>query len=385
MVITTSINFFGGFMKRITAYIGALFGMVSTNAFAEYSLNMTEGVTSVSRDIYDLHMMVFWVCVAIAVVVFAAMFYSVFTHRKSRGAKAANFHESTTVEFLWTGIPILILIAMAIPASKTLIDLENTDSAEMEIKITGHQWKWQYDYPEEGISFISNLKQSSKDVINGSDEDRNKTNQKDAYLLSVDKPLVLPVDTSIRFLVTSNDVIHNWWVPDFGVKQDANPGFINDAWAKIDEVGTYRGQCAELCGKDHGFMPIVVEVVSKADYQVWVNEQQQAAESAAASATKTWSEEELREQGESVYNTNCAGCHKKDGSGMVPVFPAIKGSEIANGPAADHMKIVLHGKGGMPAFKMLGDADLASVISYERIAFGNTGGVVQPSDVKSAR
>ncbi|HIL43049.1 MAG TPA: cytochrome c oxidase subunit II, partial [Gammaproteobacteria bacterium] len=372
-------------MKRITAYIGALFGMVSTNAFAEYSLNMTEGVTSVSRDIYDLHMMVFWVCVAIAVVVFAAMFYSVFTHRKSRGAKAANFHESTTVEFLWTGIPILILIAMAIPASKTLIDLENTDSAEMEIKITGHQWKWQYDYPEEGISFISNLKQSSKDVINGSDEDRNKTNQKDAYLLSVDKPLVLPVDTSIRFLVTSSDVIHDWWVPDFGVKQDANPGFINDAWAKIDEVGTYRGQCAELCGKDHGFMPIVVEVVSKADYQVWVNEQQQAAESAAASATKTWSEEELREQGESVYNTNCAGCHKKDGSGMVPVFPAIKGSEIANGPAADHMKIVLHGKGGMPAFKMLGDADLASVISYERIAFGNTGGVVQPSDVKSAR
>ena len=385
MVITTSINFFGGFMKRITAYIGALFGMVSTNAFAEYSLNMTEGVTSVSRDIYDLHMMVFWVCVAIAVVVFGAMFYSVFAHRKSRGAKAANFHESTTVEFLWTGIPILILIAMAIPASKTLIDLENTDSAEMEIKITGHQWKWQYDYPEEGISFISNLKQSSKDVISGSDEDRNKTNQKDTYLLSVDKPLVLPVDTSIRFLVTSSDVIHDWWVPDFGVKQDANPGFINDAWAKIDEVGTYRGQCAELCGKDHGFMPIVVEVVSKADYQVWVNEQQQAAESAAASATKTWSEEELREQGESVYNTNCAGCHKKDGSGMVPVFPAIKGSEIANGPAADHMKIVLHGKGGMPAFKMLGDADLASVISYERIAFGNTGGVVQPSDVKSAR
>ncbi|HIB30887.1 MAG TPA: cytochrome c oxidase subunit II [Candidatus Thioglobus sp.] len=369
-------------MKRLTTLLSALVAMMSTNVFAEYGLNMTEGVTSISHDIYDLHMMVFWVCVVIAVVVFGAMFYSVFAHRKSKGAVAAQFHESTKAELIWTIVPMIILIAMAVPASKTLIDLEDTTKAEMTVKITGHQWKWQYDYPEEGISFISNLAQSHKDVVTGTDADREAVGN---YLLEVDKHLVLPVDTSIRFLITSNDVIHNWWVPAFGVKQDANPGFINDAWAKVDEIGTYRGQCAELCGKDHGFMPIVVDVVSKADYAKWVSEQQAAAAAAVASATKTWSKDELMAQGESVYNTNCAGCHKKDGSGMPPVFPAMKGSPIANGAAADHMNIVLNGKGAMPLFKMLGDADLAAVITYERNAFGNTGSVVQPSDVKSAR
>lgn len=376
------IYLFGGFMKRLTTLLSALVAMMSTNVFAEYGLNMTEGVTSISHDIYDLHMMVFWVCVVIAVVVFGAMFYSVFAHRKSKGAVAAQFHESTKAELLWTIVPVIILVGMAIPASKVLIDLEDTTKAEMSVKITGHQWKWQYDYPEEGISFISNLAQSHKDVVTGTDAEREAVGN---YLLEVDKHLVLPVDTSIRFLITSNDVIHNWWVPAFGVKQDANPGFINDAWAKIDEIGTYRGQCAELCGKDHGFMPIVVDVVSKADYAKWVAEQQAAAAAAAASATKTWSKDELMAQGEGVYNTNCAGCHKKDGSGMPPVFPAMKGSPIANGAAADHMDIVLNGKGAMPLFKMLGDSDLAAVITYERNAFGNTGSVVQPSDVKSAR
>lgn len=376
------IYLFGGFMKRLTTLLSALVAMMSTNVFAEYGLNMTEGVTSISHDIYDLHMMVFWVCVVIAVVVFGAMFYSVFAHRKSKGAVAAQFHESTKAELLWTIVPVIILVGMAIPASKVLIDLEDTTKAEMSVKITGHQWKWQYDYPKEGISFISNLAQSHKDVVTGTDAEREAVGN---YLLEVDKHLVLPVDTSIRFLITSNDVIHNWWVPAFGVKQDANPGFINDAWAKIDEIGTYRGQCAELCGKDHGFMPIVVDVVSKADYAKWVAEQQAAAEAAAASATKTWSKDELMAQGEGVYNTNCAGCHKKDGSGMPPVFPAMKGSPIANGAAADHMDIVLNGKGAMPLFKMLGDSDLAAVITYERNAFGNTGSVVQPSDVKSAR
>jgi len=376
------IYLFGGFMKRLTTLLSALVAMMSTNVFAEYGLNMTEGVTSISHDIYDLHMMVFWVCVVIAVVVFGAMFYSVFAHRKSKGAVAAQFHESTKAELLWTIVPVIILVGMAIPASKVLIDLEDTTKAEMSVKITGHQWKWQYDYPEEGISFISNLAQSHKDVVTGTDAEREAVGN---YLLEVDKHLVLPVDTSIRFLITSNDVIHNWWVPAFGVKQDANPGFINDAWAKVDEIGTYRGQCAELCGKDHGFMPIVVDVVSKADYAKWVAEQQAAAAAAAASATKTWSKDELMAQGEGVYNTNCAGCHKKDGSGMPPVFPAMKGSPIANGAAADHMDIVLNGKGAMPLFKMLGDSDLAAVITYERNAFGNTGSVVQPSDVKSAR
>jgi cytochrome c oxidase subunit 2 len=376
------IYLFGGFMKRLTTLLSALVAMMSTNVFAEYGLNMTEGVTSISHDIYDLHMMVFWVCVAIAVIVFGVMAYSIFAHRQSKGAVAANFHESTKAELVWTIVPIIILVGMAIPASQVLIDLEDTTKAEMNVKITGHQWKWQYDYPEEGISFISNLAQSHKEVVTGTDADRESVGN---YLLEVDKHLVLPVDTSIRFLITSNDVIHNWWVPAFGVKQDANPGFINDAWAKIDKIGIYRGQCAELCGKDHGFMPIVVDVRSKADYAKWVSEQQAAAAAAVASATKTWSKDELMVQGESVYNTNCAGCHKKDGSGMPPIFPAMKGSPIANGAAADHMNIVLNGKGAMPLFKMLGDADLAAVITYERNAFGNTGSVVQPSDVKSAR
>ena len=303
-----------------------------------------------------------------------------FAHRKSKGAVAAQFHESTKAEILWTLIPVVILIGMAIPATTTLIDLEDTSKAEMSIKVTGHQWKWQYDYPEEGISFMSNLAKSSKNSLRKDIKDKPEN-----YLLEVDKHLVIPVDTSVRFLITSNDVIHNWWVPAFGVKQDANPGFINDAWAQADVIGTYRGQCAELCGKDHGFMPIVVDVVSKADYAIWVAKEQAAAAAAVASATKTWTTSELMTKGKDVYETNCAGCHKKDGSGMPPIFPAMIGSPIANGQASEHVNLVLHGKGGMPAFKMLGDADLASVITYERNGFGNTGSVVQPSDIKSAR
>ncbi len=376
---------FGGFMKRLTRLVSTLVGILgitSTSVLAEYGFNMTEGVTSISRDIYGLHMMVFWVCTIIAVVVFGAMFYSVFAHRQSKGHKAANFHESTKAEFLWTAIPILILVGMAIPASKALIDLEDTSKAEMTVKITGHQWKWQYDYPKEDISFISNLAQSSKDAIRGTDAQRASL---DNYLLEVDKRLVLPVDTSVRFLVTSNDVIHNWWVPAFGVKQDANPGFINDAWAKIDKIGTYRGQCAELCGKDHGFMPIVVDVVSKADYKKWVAGEQAQKAAVTASATKTWSKADLMAKGKSVYTTNCVACHQENGLGLPPVFPPIKGSRISNGPAPDHIGIVLHGKAAMPAFKILNDVDLAAVITYERNAFDNTGSVVQPADVKSAR
>jgi len=376
-------------MKRLLTLTSALVALVSSKAaLAEYGLNMTQGVTDVSQDIYDLHMMVFWVCVVIGAVVFGVMIYSIFAHRKSAGHKAAHFHESTLVEFIWTGIPILILIGMAIPASKVLIDIETLDKADMTIKITGHQWKWQYDYPEEGIGFISSLSQSSKDAID--DREKGSVAKREAldaanddYLLSVDNHLVIPVDTAIRFLITSNDVIHDWWVPALAVKQDANPGFINDSWAKVTEIGTYRGQCAELCGKDHGFMPIVVDVVSKADYATWVAEQQGVAAAAAEAATQQWSEDDLMAQGETLYNTNCAGCHMTDGSGGYG--PAIKGSEIAIGDAAEHLNIVINGKNGMPAFKMLGDADLAAVITYERRAFGNTGSVVQPSDVTSAR
>ena len=377
---TISINLFGGFMKRLIALLGTF--LISNSALAEWGVNLREGVTSISSDIYDLHMLIFWICVVIAVVVFGVMIYSLFQHRKSKGAKAANFHDNTTIELVWTVIPILILVGMAIPATSVMIDLENTENAEMNVKITGHQWKWQYEYPDHGnINFISNLAESSKNAV------YDETSKPENYLLEVDKPLVLPADTRIRFLFTSADVIHNWWVPDFGVKQDANPGFINDAWAEIpaSAIGRYRGQCAELCGKDHGFMPIVVDVVSKEDFKTWVADQKAARAAAEASANKTWTKDELMANGKKVYDTNCAGCHGVNGVASVPVFPNMKGSALANGPAADHTNIVLHGKGGMPAFKMLGDADLASVITYERNAFGNTGSVVQPSDVKSAR
>jgi cytochrome c oxidase subunit 2 len=369
-------------MSKLTSRLGGLIVMVSANAFAEYGFNMTQGVTSVGRDIYGLHMMVFWICVAIAVIVFGVMIYSLIVHRKSQGVVAANFHESTKAELLWTGIPIIILVLMAIPASSVLIDLEDTSKAQMTIKVTGHQWKWQYDYPKEGISFISNLKQDSKDVIYSGNRHEN-------YLLEVDNNLVLPVDTPIRFLITSNDVIHSWWVPDFGVKQDANPGFINDAWAQIDEIGIYRGQCVELCGKDHGFMPIVVDVVSKADYAKWVLKQQAAKVATLAKSSKTWGEEELISLGQKVYNTSCSSCHGITGKGIPGVFPALKGSPIATGDIKKHISIVLHGKVGtaMAGYKnILGDADIAAVITFERTAFGNQmGDLIQPAQIKAAR
>ncbi len=353
---------------------------LSNTVFAAYEFNLRQGVTPVSRDIYDLHMIIFFICVLIGLVVFSIMFYSIFKHRKSKGAVASNFHESTSIEILWTAIPVIILIAMAIPATKSLIALENTDGSEMNIKITGYQWKWRYDYPEEGISFVSNLAQSSRDAINSDKKPEH-------YLLEVDNRLVLPVNTRIRFLMTSADVIHNWWVPDFGVKQDANPGFINDAWAYIEKEGTYRGQCAELCGKDHGFMPIVVDVVSKAEYKQWVADKKAEAQAAAASGNREWTKEELMANGEKVYNANCAACHQVSGKGLPPAFPAMIGSKVSNDPdPTEHINLVLHGKAAMPAFKaLLNDADAASVITYERQGFGNNGSIVQPTDVKSRR
>lgn len=363
-------------MRKIILFIATTF--YSSIALSEYGLNLTQGVSSVSRDIYGLHMFIFWICVVIAIIVFGVMFYSIFKHRKSQGAVASKFHDNTMVELVWTAIPLVILVLMAIPASKVLIDLENTNKAEMTIKVTGHQWKWEYDYPKEGIRFISNLSSSSRDAIYTENKPKN-------YLLEVDKPLVLPINTRIRFLITSNDVIHSWWVRDLGVKQDANPGFINDAWVSIDKPGTYQGQCAELCGRDHAFMPVVVEAVSKEAYKKWVTSQQQAKVAEAQSANRTWSEAELMKKGESVYNINCSACHKKDGSGTAPVFPAIKGSNIANSSAIEHINIVLRGKNAMPPFATLSDADIAAVITYERKGFGNKGSIVQPAAVKSAR
>jgi len=384
-------------MKMLLKIISMLYLLLIHNSavLAEYGLNMTKGVTELSGKIYDLHMMVFWVCVIIGIVVFGVMFYSIFAHRKSLGAKPANFHESTTIELIWTAVPVLILVLMAIPATKVLIDLEKLEKADIIVKVTGYQWAWQYEYPEEGISFRSNIANSTIDVVFRTSAESGATEKEYAakrealdaegnpYLLSVDNNLVLPVGKTIRFLITANDVIHNWWVPALAVKQDANPGFINDAWAKPMEIGIYRGQCAELCGIGHSLMPIVVEVVSQADYDAWIAQKQAAATAAAAAALESWSEGELMAKGENAYKTNCAGCHSIDGAGGFGV--AIKGSKIANGDAAEHIEIVLNGRNNMPVFRALGDGELAAVITYQRRAFGNKGSVVQPSDVRSAR
>ncbi|RVU83888.1 cytochrome c oxidase subunit II [Leucothrix sargassi] len=360
---------------------------VPSLAFAEYGLNLPKGVTPISRDIYGLHMTIFWVCVGIAVIVFGIMIYSMIYHRKSRGAVAANFHESTTVELIWTAVPLAILIAIAVPATKVLIDLENTEKADMTVKITGYQWKWQYEYIDNGVSFFSNLSKKSREGI----KNAAIRNTDEYYLQDVDNRLVLPVNTRIRFLMTSNDVIHSWWVRELGVKQDANPGFINDSWAYIEEEGVYRGKCTELCGKDHGFMPVVVEVVSKENYAKWVQEQQALMAAAAASGNREWSMDELMTRGKEVYNTNCAACHGVTGAGIPGAFPAMAGSEMTTQPEklAAHIDIIINGKSGtaMQAFgKQLSDSDIAAVVTYERNAFGNnTGDITQPAQIKSAR
>lgn len=359
-----------------------LLGMTSV-ANADYALNMTQGVTPISNEVYGLHMTVFWICVVIGIGVFGVMAYSIFTHRKSKGAEAANFHESTTVEVVWTVIPLLILIGIAVPATSTLLDLENAEEgAEINIQVTGLQWKWRYKYLDEDVEFVSNLAQSSRDVVNDPTGNEN-------YLLEVDKPLVVPINKKIRFLFHSDDVIHSWWVPDLAVKQDTIPGFINDSWATIKEPGTYRGQCAELCGKDHGFMPIVVEAVTEPEYRAWVAEQQAEAAAILAAASEEWSKEDLIAKGEQVYQVNCVACHGATGAGIPGVFPAVAGSSIVNGDQAGHIDILLNGVAGssMAAFRnQLSDVDIAAVITYKRNAFGNTvNDVVQPSLVKDSR
>jgi cytochrome c oxidase subunit 2 len=363
---------------------GALVLMGAGNAFAGYSdtLNLMEGVTDISRKVYDLHMLVFWICVVVCVGVFAVLIYSLMTHRKSKGAVPATFHESTTVEIIWTTIPFLILVGMAVPATTTLLALEDTRDSDMTIQVTGYQWKWKYDYLDEDISFFSVLTTPREQI-------ENKEEKSENYLVEVDNPIVVPINKKIRFLITSNDVIHSWWVPALGWKQDAVPGFINDAWTELSEPGTYRGKCAELCGKDHGFMPIVLIAKTEDDYQQWVADQKAGAAAAAAAATETWTLDDLVAKGESVYNTNCLACHQANGQGIPGVFPAIAGSAIATGDMAGHVNIVMNGKTGtaMQAFgAQLGDVDLAAVITYQRNAFGNDAGdMVQPSDIAAAR
>jgi len=341
-------------------------------------VNMTRGVTEVSRQIYELHMIIFWICVVIAVLVFGVMFYSMFAHRKSLGAKAANFHESTVVEIAWTVVPALILIVMAVPATSALLNLYDSSEAEMDVLITGYQWKWQYEYLGEDVSFISELTTPESEIYNAQKKGQH-------YLQEVSQPLVLPVDTKVRFLVTAKDVIHSWWMTDFGVKRDAIPGFVNETWAKVEKTGTYRGECTELCGKGHAFMPIVVEVVEKDEFATWLADKKKAAAAIRELTAKEFTLDELMTAGEAAYNRSCAACHMQNGEGVPGVFPALKGSAIATGPVAGHLDIVVHGKPGtaMQAFgAQLSEVDLAAIITYERNAWGNkTGDVVQPIEI----
>ncbi|MFQ3194358.1 MAG: cytochrome c oxidase subunit 2 [Colwellia sp.] len=376
-------------MKRRNLGWLSLGSVLSSSAWADMQLNLTKGVTEVSRDVYDLHMLAMYICVAIGVVVFGAMFWSMVFHRKSKGAKSADFHESTKVEILWTAIPIVILIAMAVPATKTLIDMENNADSDVTIQITGSQWKWHYKYFDQDIEFYSVLSTPREQYEN---QQGSTAVKGENYLLEVDKHLVIPINKKVRFLITSDDVIHAWWVPAFAVKQDANPGFINEAWTKVDKPGIYRGQCAELCGKDHGFMPIVVEVKTEADYALWLDEQReinaQAAAAEKASLTASASMDELMTLGETTYVAYCAACHQVSGVGLPPAFPALKGSAVATtGSIAKHIDIVLNGKAGtgMQAYgKQLSMKQIAAVVTYERNAWGNnTGDTVQAADVQN--
>ncbi|HKL52558.1 MAG TPA: cytochrome c oxidase subunit II [Wenzhouxiangellaceae bacterium] len=348
--------------------------------------NMPAGVTPYSREVYQLHMIVLGIVTVIGIFVFAAMFTSIYLHRKSRGAEAAKFNHSTKAEIIWTVIPILILVAMAIPATRVLIDMEDTSGAEMNIKVTGYQWLWQYEYLEDDISFYSALDRDSnaaRQIGSGI-----SPREVDNYLLEVDNRLVVPTDTKIRILLTSGDVIHSWWLPDLGWKRDAIPGMVNEAWTLIDEPGVYRGQCAELCGKDHGFMPVVVEAVSPEDYRAWVAEQTGGQETAAVdTAMDEMDREALMTHGEDIYEAHCAACHREDGSGMQPAFPALAGNAVVTGELSQHIDVVVNGRPGtaMAAFgQRLEARDIAAALTYTRNAFGNeTGDLVQPADVVS--
>ena len=372
-----------GRWARSGMVVFTLLALASTEAFAAWELNLPVGVTPISRIVYDLHMLILWICVAIGVVVFGVMFISIVSHRKAAGAKAAQFHHSTFAEIAWTVIPIAILVAMAVPATTTLIEMEDTTDADLTVKVTAYQWKWKYEYIEDGVTVYSNLAPSSREAIY---QDPTKVEN---YLLEVDNPIVFPIDKKVRLLLTADDVIHAWWVPELGQKKDAIPGFINEIWTRIDEPGVYRGQCAELCGKDHGFMPIVVRAAPEEEYRAWVAERKTAQAEQAALAMRTWSKPELMAFGEKVYVTSCATCHQLDGSGVDGAFPSIRGSEVATGDIDAHLKLVIDGRSGtaMQSFgSQLNDVELAAVVTYQRNALGNTtGDVVQPAMISAAR
>jgi len=358
--------------------------LASTAVFANTQINLTPGVAPISHDIFELHMTIFWICVGIGVIVFGVMLYAIINHRKSLGVKPAEFHEHLWLEITWSVIPLIILAVMAVPATKVLINMSNTENEDLTIKITGYQWKWHYEYLEDAVSFYSNLSTPYDQMFKNAPKGEH-------YLREVDHPIVVPIHKKIRFLVTSNDVIHSWWVPDFGIKRDAVPGFINEAWTRIEKPGTYYGQCAELCGINHAYMPIVVIATTEDQYKDWVAQQKGGGKSVSASAdlAKQWTMKELMQHGEEIYGRVCAACHQPTGLGMPPTFPALKGSPIAKGPIKNHIDQVLNGKPGtaMQAFKdQLSAVDLAAVITYERNAFGNsTNTLVQPAEIQAIK
>jgi len=377
-------------------------------AMADWALNMPRGATAISNEVYDLHMLILGICCLIAIVVFGVMIVSIFLHRKSRGAEPAQFHHSTKAEIIWTVIPILILVGMAIPAAETLVRMEDTRNADITVKVTGYQWKWRYDYLDDEVGFFSTL-----------DRDSNAARQLDSgirptdvenYLLDVDNPLVVPVGAKVRLLITAADVLHAWWMPDFAIKKDAIPGYVNEAWFRVEKAGTYRGQCAELCGRDHGFMPVVVIAKDPADYAEWMADQRSAAglddepgealaatpvAAAAAAVDAAMAENDERNiddlvaLGETLYKQHCAACHQADGSGMAPVFPALAGSPVVTGSLDQHVGVVLKGRPGTamaPFGPQLTDLQLAAIVTYQRNAWGNdTGDVVQPDYIAAAR
>ena len=344
------------------------------------ALNMTQGVTDISKEVYELHMLIFWICVVIGLLVFGVMFYSMYAYTKKKNPVPATFHENTKVELAWTIIPFLILIAMAVPASKTLQNIYDDEAGDINIQVVGYQWKWQYRYLEDEISFFSNL-------MTDQDEIYNKVPKGENYLQEVDEMVLVPTGKKIRFLITANDVIHSWWVPAFAIKQDAIPGFINTAWTVIDEPGVYRGKCTELCGKNHGFMPIVVKAVEQEEYDLWVSEKRSAAIALAELTEKDWSKEELIERGEAVYAKNCVACHQTNGQGLPPIFPSLVGSDIVLNNKDEQIKILMEGVQGsaMASFSYLSEVEMASVITYTRQSWGNAqkgdGEIVIPKDI----
>lgn len=374
--------------QLVVAFTGVFFAQAVFAKADYWQLNMYKGVTPLSHDMYSLHMIAMLICAIIGVIVFGVMIYSLIYHRKSRGFKPEKFEGNTRLEIIWTAIPFFILVGLAIPATKVLIRMDNSENSDVTIKVVGSQWKWQYQYLDQGISYFSSLATPYTQI-------NNQEKKGQWYLLEVDKPLIVPVNKKIRFLVTSNDVIHSWWVPELGVKRDAIPGFMHEAWAKIEKPGTYRGQCAELCGINHGFMPIVVQAVSESQFEEWVAQQKKVEDSLTrtqnnpadqAKMTTT----ELMTKGRAKYEQVCAACHRVDGTGLPPMFPPLKGSSISVGkPISRHISLILNGVPGsaMQAYKaQLTDAEIAAIVTYERNAWdNNTNDIVQPGDVAKVR